>query len=107
MLTEERYTLIIQRLQERGVVKLQELVDLLGASESTIRRDLIDLEARQLLKRIHGGASLLNQKSQEPGMEEKAFKNVQQKNAVARMVPPKKFWMANVFIWMREQQRWR
>ncbi|MDY8025050.1 DeoR/GlpR family DNA-binding transcription regulator [Paenibacillus polymyxa] len=85
MLTEERYKLIIQRLQECGVVKLQELADLLGASESTIRRDLIDLEGRQLLKRIHGGATLLNQKSQEPGMEEKTFKNVQQKNAVARI----------------------
>lgn len=79
MLTEERYKLIIQRLQECGVVKLQELADLLGASESTIRRDLIDLEGRQLLKRIHGGATLLNQKSQEPGMEEKTFKNVQEK----------------------------
>ncbi|MGV2686440.1 DeoR family transcriptional regulator, partial [Clostridium perfringens] len=54
MLTEERYRIILERLQERGVVKLQELVELLEASESTVRRDLIDLEERQLLKRIHG-----------------------------------------------------
>lgn len=85
MLTEERYKLILERLQINGVVKLQQLVEELGASESTIRRDLIDLEARQLLKRVHGGAALLNQKSQEPGMEEKTFKNVQQKNVIARL----------------------
>ncbi|MFB5760398.1 DeoR/GlpR family DNA-binding transcription regulator [Paenibacillus medicaginis] len=85
MLTEERFKLILERLQINGVVKLQELVEELGASESTIRRDLIDLEARQLLKRVHGGAALLNQKSQEPGMDEKTFKNVQQKNVIARL----------------------
>ncbi|ANY74770.1 MULTISPECIES: DeoR/GlpR family DNA-binding transcription regulator [Paenibacillus] len=85
MLTEERYRVILERLQERGVVKLQELVELLEASESTVRRDLIDLEERRLLKRIHGGAALPSQKAPEPGMEEKSFKNIQQKNAVAKL----------------------
>ncbi|MGG6310222.1 DeoR/GlpR family DNA-binding transcription regulator [Paenibacillus macerans] len=85
MLTEERYELIIKRLQERGVVKLQELVELLDASESTVRRDLVDLEDRKLLKRIHGGATLVNQKRWEPGIEEKTFKNIQQKNLIARL----------------------
>lgn len=85
MLTEERYDLIIKRLQEQGVVKLQELVELLDASESTVRRDLVDLENRNLLKRVHGGATLVNQKSWEPGIEEKTSKNVQQKNSIARL----------------------
>lgn len=85
MLTEERYQLILERLQRQGVVKLQELVDSLGASESTIRRDLVDLESRQLLKRVHGGASLLNLKSQEPGMEEKTSKNIQEKTVIAQL----------------------
>lgn len=85
MLTEERYRIILERLQERGVVKLQELVELLEASESTVRRDLIDLEERQLLKRIHGGAAMPSPKIQEPGIEEKTFKNIQQKNIVARL----------------------
>lgn len=85
MLTEERYKLILERLQINGVVKLQQLIEELDASESTIRRDLIDLESRQLLKRVHGGATLLHQKSQEPGMDEKTFKNVQQKNVIGRL----------------------
>jgi len=85
MLTEERYGVILQRLQERGVVRLQELTELLGASESTVRRDLVDLEERKLLKRIHGGAALPGQKSLEPGMEEKTLKNVQEKQVIARL----------------------
>ncbi|MCM3782767.1 DeoR/GlpR family DNA-binding transcription regulator [Neobacillus mesonae] len=85
MLTEERYRMIIERLQERGTVKLQELVELLNVSESTIRRDLVDLEAKHLLKRVHGGASLNSHKSIELGMEEKTFKNVQEKSALAKM----------------------
>lgn len=79
MLTEERYRIILERLQERGVVKLQELVELLGASESTVRRDLIDLEERRMLKRIHGGAALPGDKMLEPGMDEKSSKNIQEK----------------------------
>ncbi|NGM82687.1 DeoR/GlpR transcriptional regulator [Paenibacillus sp. 7124] len=85
MLTEERCRLIIQRLQEKGVVKIQELTEMLEASESTVRRDLIDLESRNLLKRVHGGASLVANRSQEPGMEEKTFKNIQPKNVIARL----------------------
>ncbi|CAH1215368.1 MULTISPECIES: DeoR/GlpR family DNA-binding transcription regulator [Paenibacillus] len=85
MLTEERHAAIIERLHQRGIVKLQELVEVLGASESTIRRDLIDLENRQVLKRIHGGASLMNEKALEPGMEEKTSKNIQQKMMIARL----------------------
>lgn len=85
MLTEERYRLILQRLQEKGVVKLQELVELLQASESTVRRDLIDLEGQRQLKRVHGGAALPGQKGLEPGMDEKTSKNIQQKNRIARL----------------------
>lgn len=85
MLTEERYKLILERLQSHGVVKLQELVEAIGASESTIRRDLVDLESRHLLKRVHGGASLVNQRSQEPGMDEKTLKNIQEKDIIARL----------------------
>ncbi|WP_054957874.1 DeoR/GlpR family DNA-binding transcription regulator [Paenibacillus dakarensis] len=84
MLTEERYRLILERLQEQGVVKLQELVELLNASESTVRRDLVDLEAKNLLKRVHGGASLMMQKSIELGMDEKTFKNIHEKNVTAK-----------------------
>lgn len=41
MLTEERYQRILRRLQDKGIMKLQELCVLLEASESTVRREQI------------------------------------------------------------------
>lgn len=58
MLNEERYRRILRLLQEKGIVKLQELCTMLEASESTVRRDLQDLEERGQLRRVHGGAAL-------------------------------------------------
>jgi DeoR family ulaG and ulaABCDEF operon transcriptional repressor len=52
----ERRRLILRLLAERGSVSLQQLVDLLGASEPTVRRDLTRLEKEGLLARVHGGA---------------------------------------------------
>ena len=40
MLTEERYQYILEYLQAHGSVTVAELTGQLGASESTIRRDL-------------------------------------------------------------------
>lgn len=84
MLTEERYRRILRRLQEEGTVKLQELCVLLEASESTVRRDLADLEERGLLRRVHGGAALpVMSGGLEPGMAEKSTVNVSQKQKIA------------------------
>lgn len=71
MLTFERYEKILQLLEGKKVMKLADLVDATGASESTIRRDLTILENEQKLKRIHGGASLMKSKVDEPTMIEK------------------------------------
>lgn len=54
MLTPERYQLIIDQIEKHDVVKIQELINLTNASESTIRRDLSTLEERGFLKRVHG-----------------------------------------------------
>ncbi|MFD1411592.1 DeoR/GlpR family DNA-binding transcription regulator [Lapidilactobacillus gannanensis] len=59
MLTEQRYQIILHRLTQQPICKINELVHLTDASESTIRRDLDELEKQGLLERIHGGARLL------------------------------------------------
>lgn len=46
MLTPERYQLIMDQIEKRDVVKIQELISMTNASESTIRRDLSTLEER-------------------------------------------------------------
>lgn len=59
MLTQERHTLILEKLEKESVVYLNNLMKLLDASESTIRRDLSYLDKVGLLKKVHGGATSL------------------------------------------------
>lgn len=57
MLTEERRRNIVKAVNERDIVTTQELVEMLGTSESTLRRDLICLDEEGLILKIHGGAA--------------------------------------------------
>lgn len=83
LLTPERHQLILQLLKERNIVTIHELVSITNTSESTIRRDLSQLENGKYLKRVHGGASRLQGKLQEPSMMEKSAKNLQEKRRIA------------------------
>lgn len=56
MLTSQRKALILERLRRDGQVIAKALADDLGLSEDTIRRDLREMAAEKLLKRVHGGA---------------------------------------------------
>ncbi|MDU5334799.1 DeoR/GlpR family DNA-binding transcription regulator [Enterococcus sp.] len=84
MLTEERHRKITDWLERDGLVKSQDLIQWLDASESTIRRDLQELENLGMLERVHGGAKRPQHLEQELGMAEKSSKNVQQKKLIAR-----------------------
>ncbi|MFE8702707.1 DeoR/GlpR family DNA-binding transcription regulator [Cytobacillus sp. FJAT-54145] len=84
MLTPERHRLILEILKDKNIIKIQELVDLTNTSESTIRRDLTQLEQGKFLKRIHGGAARLQGKLEEPSMTEKSAINLQPKKAIAQ-----------------------
>jgi DeoR family transcriptional regulator of aga operon len=57
LLVPERHALILNHLQENGSASLATLTKLTGSSESTIRRDLLELSARSSsVRRTHGGA---------------------------------------------------
>jgi DeoR/GlpR family transcriptional regulator of sugar metabolism len=56
VLTAERRQVILTRLERDGKVVASELVDSLGVSEDTVRRDLRELAAGGLIQRVHGGA---------------------------------------------------
>ncbi|MDD5985685.1 MAG: DeoR family transcriptional regulator, partial [Turicibacter sp.] len=45
MITEERHQLIVSELKQKGSVRVADLVEKFNISESTIRRDLVQLEA--------------------------------------------------------------
>ncbi|GAA4077261.1 DeoR family transcriptional regulator [Amphibacillus indicireducens] len=55
MLFQHRKEKILTLLSENNTVTIQDLVINTGASESTLRRDLIVLEEDGLLTRVHGG----------------------------------------------------
>ncbi|HIK92615.1 MAG TPA: DeoR/GlpR transcriptional regulator [Planctomycetes bacterium] len=57
MITDERRSRILQIAEESGFVSLQRLVAAVGASESTVRRDLEFLDAQGHLHRTRGGAA--------------------------------------------------
>jgi DeoR/GlpR family transcriptional regulator of sugar metabolism len=52
----ERQRKILDELRSCGIVAVDKLVEMLGVSESTIRRDLEDMSRKGLVSRSHGGA---------------------------------------------------
>ncbi len=60
MIAEERWTRIVEIVNENGVQSIVQLMDKLDASESTIRRDLIHLDEAGQLRKVHGGATSLD-----------------------------------------------
>ncbi|KRM72574.1 DeoR/GlpR family DNA-binding transcription regulator [Lacticaseibacillus brantae] len=84
MLTEERQQLILAAVKDQEIVKTRDLMHQLQASESTIRRDLDDLEQAGRLQRIHGGARALNSLTEERNVSEKANQNLAAKRQLAR-----------------------
>ncbi|MER2089699.1 DeoR/GlpR family DNA-binding transcription regulator [Sporosarcina sp. JAI121] len=84
MLTNERHEMILNLLAEKQTVNINELIELTAASESTIRRDLNELETLNKLERIHGGATVNGRISQEPSILDKSTKNLQEKIGLAK-----------------------
>ena len=55
MLTEERQNRVLELVRQRGFASLRDLAVELDVSESTIRRDVDQLEETGSAKRTHGG----------------------------------------------------
>ena len=60
MLARERQDIIFRLVRERGSVSTSELLAALGASESTVRRDLAILDEQHQLVRVRGGATAVD-----------------------------------------------
>ncbi len=56
MLASERQRIICEKLNKNGAVTVSELISKLGVSIETVRRDLLQLEKKGMLSRVHGGA---------------------------------------------------
>jgi DeoR family ulaG and ulaABCDEF operon transcriptional repressor len=64
MLETERHRIIRGLVEDRSVVAIAELVDLLEASEATIRRDIAAMADRGEVRRVRGGAEAIHPRHQ-------------------------------------------
>ena len=52
----ERHRIILSEVNQRSMISINELKNLLGSSEATVRRDIVRLDKSGMLRRIRGGA---------------------------------------------------
>ena len=79
----ERLDRILDILRQRQTATVRFLAAHLYASEATVRRDLNELEKRGLVKRVHGGAVLLDGASRELPLYVREQQNVDAKRIIA------------------------
>ena len=84
MFGEERKVNILEYVQTHGRVTVAEISARYGVSESTVRRDLQELEEAGLLRRAHGGAVSLQVVNHEPTYGEKTDRFRREKQAIAK-----------------------
>jgi DeoR/GlpR family transcriptional regulator of sugar metabolism len=93
MLAKQRQQRILELVQTAGGARVSDLVDLLGVSDMTVRRDISTLARKGKVARVHGGATALaGRASEEPGFAtkfrlQKAEKAAIAKSAVALVEP--------------------
>ena len=80
----ERHQFILKKLQDSGHVNVQELSAQMNVSDVTIRKDLKQLEDKNLLFRSHGGASKTNPYANDKPVAEKERINADEKQTIAR-----------------------
>lgn len=83
MLSIERYEIIMKFLEERKNIEISDIVSELNTSEATARRDLNFLEKKGKLKRVHGGAILL-ERSSENTLDYKKLIHLEAKEIIAK-----------------------
>ena len=86
MLAEDRLEKIVALVNEHGSITATDLMRLLDASESTIRRDLTRLAQLGRIVKVHGGATAVNRTvvSADQTVYEKYSVHLEEKTAIAR-----------------------
>ncbi len=85
VLARQRQERILEIVRADGAARVSVLIDLLGVSDMTVRRDLEVLASRGLVARVHGGATEVAPRSTyEPGFTVKSALQSEEKAAIAR-----------------------
>src|SRR3954452_15437058 len=72
---------IVKFLLRTGSATIEEILAVAGSSPPSIRRDLARLEARGLIRRTHGGATLVEPLLYEPFRYDRSFQAREQRYA--------------------------
>lgn len=92
MHAEERRQLITEELERRGRVSVSHLAATYDVTPETVRRDLVELEQRGALRRVHGGALAPGRLRHEPAVAERAGHLAEEKARIATaalsLLPP-------------------
>ena len=85
MLTEQRHRLLLELVNEKKSITVTEAKEVLNASESTIRRDIIALHNAGKLTKVFGGAVALEEDviTEEPSVEQRVEQNKEEKYMIA------------------------
>ncbi|WP_258369285.1 DeoR/GlpR family DNA-binding transcription regulator [Georgenia satyanarayanai] len=84
LLARQRQQQILAVVSQHGGVRVADMVDQLGVSEMTIRRDITSLVRRGLVSRVHGGAVSPSRSTEEPAFALKATQHQDEKARIGR-----------------------
>jgi len=84
MIKAQRHNEILRLLEQRETVLVSDLADMLACSKMTIRRDVEELEARSLVKRVHGGVMLYHADDLQPSFNRRVIQNPEEKCRIAK-----------------------
>jgi DeoR family transcriptional regulator, fructose operon transcriptional repressor len=84
-LPHDRQRAIYMLALRQGSVDGADLARRYGVTTETIRRDLSDMQERQLLRRVHGGAVPIERVSHEPLLDVRGRMNAEEKLRIATM----------------------
>jgi DeoR/GlpR family transcriptional regulator of sugar metabolism len=85
LLNETRQDTVYDLIRKHGGVRVSELEKWLQVSDMTIRRDLEDLAKKGLVRRVHGGAVLVEGVHTERSFVTRAVEELNRKMAIARL----------------------
>ena len=84
MSINSRHEQILQLLEERAFITVNELAEKTFTSTSSIRRDLTYLQNNGLVVRTHGGVSLPECSNQVASFRDRSHKNIKEKRLIAQ-----------------------
>ena len=84
MSISKRQQSILALLREHSFLTVARLSQLVYTSPSSVRRDLSHLEDLYLVKRTHGGASVLNESGRAAPLDSRMSRNVAEKRKIAK-----------------------